>query len=81
MVERVLSADRSTGTEGDLTRRLKLAIRERSTVRVVAVAGDDEREFTLLPVSLQGGRLRATDQVAGVERTLPVSAITTVESA
>jgi hypothetical protein len=47
-------------------------------VRVTAVAGGDEREFTLLPVSLKGGRLRATDQLAGVERTLPVSAITAV---
>ena len=66
--------------EGDLTRRLELAIRDRSPVRVTAVAGKDEREFTLLPVSLKGGRLRATDQQAGVERTLPVSAITAVAS-
>ena len=68
------------GFEGDLTRRLELAIRDRSPVRVTAVAGKDEREFTLLPVSLKGGRLRATDQQAGVERTLPVSAITAVAS-
>ena len=68
------------GGEGDLTRRLELAIRDRSPVRVTAVAGKDEREFTLLPVSLKGGRLRATDQQAGVERTLPVSAITAVAS-
>ena len=80
MIERVVSAVSDEGGEGDLTRRLELAIRDRSPVRVTAVAGKDEREFTLLPVSLKGGRLRATDQQAGVERTLPVSAITAVAS-
>lgn len=80
MIERVVSAASGEGSEGDLTRRLELAIRDRSPVRVTAVAGKDEREFTLLPVSLKGGRLRATDQQAGVERTLPVSAITAVAS-
>lgn len=78
MIERVLDAARDAGSEGDLTRRLELAIRDRSPVVVTAVAGKIEREFTLLPVSLKAGRLRATDQVAGVERTLPVSAITAV---
>jgi len=78
MIERVLAASAEGSGEGDLTRRLELAIRDRSPVRVTAVAGGDEREFTLLPVSLKGGRLRATDQLAGVERTLPVSAITAV---
>ena len=81
MVERVFTAARESGGEGELTRRLKLAIRDRSAVQVTAVAGSDERIFTLLPVSLQGGRLRASDQQAGVERTLPVSAITAVEAA
>lgn len=78
MIERVFTAARDAGSEGDLTRRLELAIRDRSPVLVTAVAGKEEREFTLLPVSLKAGRLRATDQVAGVERTLPVSAITAV---
>lgn len=78
MIDRILSATLEAGGEGDLTRRLELAIRDRSAVRVTAVAGKDQREFTLLPVSLKGGRLRATDQQAGVERTLPVSAITAV---
>ncbi len=81
MVERVLASSADAGDEGDLTRRLKLAIRDRSAVQVTAVAGADERVFTLLPVSLQCGRLRATDQQAGVERTLPGSAITAVDAA
>ena len=79
LLDRVLAA--AASADGDLTRRLKLAIRDRSAVHVTAVAGADERVFTLLPVSLQGGRLRATDQQAGVERTLPISAITAVIAA
>lgn len=78
MIDRVLEAAEESGDEGDLTRRLELAIRDRSPIQVTAVAGKDQREFILLPVSLKGGRLRATDQRAGVERTLPVSAITAV---
>ncbi len=75
LVERVFAAAQATSDAGDLTRRLELAIRDRTPVQVTAAAGSDERTFTLLPVALTGGRLRATDQVAGVERTLPVTAI------
>lgn len=81
LVDRVYAAVHEAGSEDDLTRRLKLAIRDRSAVQVTAVAGSSRHVFTLMPVSLQGGRLRATDQQAGVERTLPVSAITAVEAA
>lgn len=79
MIERVIIAAQSS--DGSLSRRLELAIRHRSPVQVTAVSGADKRVFTLLPVSLRDGRLRATDQQAGVERTLPVSAITAVEAA
>jgi hypothetical protein len=80
LAERVHAAAQQHSTAGDLTRQLELAIRERTPVRVTAV-GPDERTFVLLPVSLAGGRLRATDQAAGVERTLPLRAITAVEAA
>lgn len=80
---RVSEAARQNDGAGDLARRLELAIRDRSPVRVTAVAPPNPQEytFTLLPVSLSGGRLRATDQAAGVERTLPVSAIVAVDAA
>lgn len=81
LAERVHAAAQQPSGAGDLTRQLELAIRERSAVRVTAVGGAEERTFTLLPVSLTAGRLRATDQTAGVERTLPVSAIVAVEAA
>lgn len=81
MVDRVFNASQNEDGNADLVRRLELAIRDRSTVLVTAAAGSDERVFTLSPVSLRGGRLRATDQQAGVERTLPVRAIKAVQSA
>lgn len=78
MVERVFAAAHSNG-HGDIERRLELAIRERRTLKVTAVAGSTEYVFTVLPVSLQGGRLRASDEKAGVVRTLPLGAITAIE--
>ena len=83
LVDRVHRAAQSQSQSGagDLARRLELAIRDRSPIVVTAAAGGVERTFTLMPVSLTGGRLRATDQQAGVERTLPVSAITAVAPA
>lgn len=79
LVDRVHGAARSEPGTGDFTRRLELAIRDRSTVRITAAAQGKTHVFTLLPTSLDAGRLRATDAVAGVERTLPVSTITAVE--
>lgn len=81
LIDTVYEAMRASEGAGDLTRKLELAIRQKVPVKVTAAAGSDTREFTLLPVSLNGGRLRATDQLAGVERTLPVSAIVSVEAA
>ncbi|MFT4232325.1 MAG: helicase-associated domain-containing protein [Leucobacter sp.] len=81
MVERVHAAARSEPGTGDFTRRLELAIRDRTAVRVTAEARGQQHVFVLLPASLNAGRLRAADQAAGVERTLPVSMITAVEPA
>ncbi|GAB2567650.1 helicase-associated domain-containing protein [Leucobacter ruminantium] len=79
LVDRVHSAVRSEPGAGGFARRLELAIRDRSTVRVTASAQGRTHVFTLLPTSLDAGRLRATDPGAGVERTLPISTITAVE--
>ncbi|MGO1539411.1 MAG: helicase-associated domain-containing protein [Leucobacter sp.] len=78
LVERVQEAAKDEPGRGTVTRLLELAIRDRSPVLVSAEARGRTYTFTLLPVSLNSGRLRATDQVAGVERTLPVTAITDV---
>lgn len=79
LVDRVHTAARAEPGASEFTRRLELAMRDKRAVRVTAEARGQTHEFTLLPVSVSGGRLRATDQVAGVERTLPVSMITAVE--
>lgn len=79
LVTRVHAAARNEPGTGGFARRLELAIRDRSTVRVTASAQGRTHVFTLLPTSLDSGRLRATDAGAGVERTLPVSTITAVE--
>lgn len=79
LVDRVYGAARAEPDTADFSRRLELAIRERALVRVTAEARGEQRTFTLLPVSLSGGRLRAADQAADVERTFPVSMITSVE--
>ena len=79
LVDRVHTAARSEPGTGEFTRHLELAMRDKRPVRVTAEARGQVHEFTLLPVSVSGGRLRATDQLAGVERTLPVSMITAVE--
>lgn len=78
LVDRVLAGAEQPGS-GEWTRRIELAIREKRAIEITAAAGSDVRTFRLLPASLSGGRLRASDQTAGVERTLPVSAITGVE--
>jgi hypothetical protein len=84
MIDRVLASSEDSGDNGAMIRRIELAIRDRVVLRVTVVAGAgpqaDERIFTLMPVSLRSGRMRATDQLAGVERTIPLSAITTVEA-
>lgn len=81
LVDRVFAAAHSQPGAGDFTRRLELAIRDRSPVRVTAEARGESRTFTLLPVSVNAGRLRASDAGAGVERTLPISTITAVDPA
>ena len=80
LVDRVFESARTEPGTGDFMRRIELAIRERRAVLVTAEAAGQTRSFTLLPVSVSGGRLRASDQAAGVERTLPVNLITSVEA-
>lgn len=80
LIDRVFAASRSEPGAGDFTRHLELAIRDRRPVRVSAEARGSTHSFTLQPLSISGGRLRAADQQAGVERTLPITAITGVES-
>lgn len=80
MIERVLAAASAEPGEAEMSRLLELAIRDRSLVRVIAEVREREYTFTLLPVALTNGRLRGADEVAGVQRTIPLSAIVAVEA-
>ena len=81
MIERVYLAARTEPAAAAFTRRLELAIRDKTAVAVTAESRGQRRTFTLTPVALTDGRLRATDVGAGVERTFPVSMIVAVEPA
>jgi len=82
LVERVLAA-RSAAEEspqGEVLGRLQLAIKDRQAVRVhVALPGGGSAAYVLTPSAIAAGRLRAVDQAAQVERTLPLSSITAIE--
>lgn len=65
-----------------LARQLELAIRNKLTVTVtVRMPDGSAAEYLLEPAALAGGRLRARDRRADIERTLPLSSITAVASA
>jgi hypothetical protein len=74
------------GTNGDedqawLSRQIEVAIRSKLLLKV-AVTMPDGREvfYTLAPSSMAAGRMRALDRGADIERTLPLSSITRVET-
>nr|WP_245190323.1 helicase-associated domain-containing protein [Leucobacter exalbidus] len=81
LIERVFVAARTEPEAAAFTRRLELAIRDKTPVNVTAESRGQRRTFKLLPVALTDGRLRATDGPAGVERTFPVSMIVSVDPA
>jgi len=65
-----------------LARQLELAIRNKLAVTVVVSLLDGtEAEYLVEPAALAGGRLRARDRRADIERTLPLSSITKVTPA
>jgi hypothetical protein len=65
-----------------LARQLELAIKGKVTVAVTVRLPDDSlAEYVLEPAALAGGRLRARDRRADIERTLPLSSIVSVGDA
>jgi len=62
-----------------MERQLELAVKNRMTVAVTVQLPDgSEASYLVEPASLAGGRLRARDRRADIERTLPLSSITAV---
>ena len=73
--EPVSDDDRSTW----LRRRLELARRAKSPVRVTVETPTGDTQLVLIPTAVSPQRLRARDVEADVERTLPVKSIVALE--
>ncbi|MBI5160916.1 MAG: helicase-associated domain-containing protein [Micrococcales bacterium] len=73
------AADAELGGTAWIARQLELAVRGRTPVIVtVRMPDGSTSDFRLEPASVAGGRLRARDPRAELERTLPLSSITAV---
>lgn len=64
--------------ESDVDRKIQLALASKSVLLVEINANGKIMNFVLEPIGLANGRLRARDRKADIERTLPVSAITSI---
>ena len=74
LADRVFAAAQNEGDGASIERMLELAVRQKQRV-IVSMSQPDgsEREFTIRPVGLSNGRLRGIDEQAEVERTFPIS--------
>ncbi|GGF18679.1 helicase-associated domain-containing protein [Subtercola lobariae] len=85
-VDELVNRLRGSGVQGGadtaeawLVRQLDLAVKNKSAVLVtVKLPNGTEVAFPMVPTSIASGRMRGTDQKAGVERTLPLASITQV---
>jgi hypothetical protein len=64
--------------ESDVDRKIQLALASKSILLVEINANGKVMNYVLEPIGLANGRLRAIDRKADIERTLPVSAITSI---
>ncbi|GMA29401.1 helicase-associated domain-containing protein [Arenivirga flava] len=85
LVERLAALPAPNAAEdeaGWIARRIELAVRRKGLVRLTVRMPDDRTvEAVLEPTSIAGGRVRARDRAADLERTLPLSRIVAVEPA
>jgi len=80
-VERLRAQDTQLSDEApatDMERKIQLALRSKSSLQVEINANGKLMSFLLEPIGMANGRLRARDRKADIERTLPVSAITSI---
>ena len=68
----------SQAPETDVDRKINLALASKSILLVEINANGKVMNFVLEPIGLANGRLRARDRKADIERTLPVSSITSI---
>jgi Helicase conserved C-terminal domain len=76
-----LAKDRAPETgRAWLERQLEVAIRAKLTVTITVAMPNGNLEYLVEPTGLAGGRLRALDRKADIERTLPLASITEVRA-
>jgi hypothetical protein len=68
----------SEAPTSDLERKIQLALRSKSSLQVELNANGKLMSYLLEPIGMANGRLRARDRKADIERTLPISAITSI---
>ena len=82
IIERLRSSSTEASDDNDrawLERQLDAAVKARLTITVsVTVQDGSSVNYVLEPTGLGGGRLRGRDRKADIERTLPLSRITSV---
>ncbi|MCU1543412.1 MAG: hypothetical protein JWM50_1277 [Microbacteriaceae bacterium] len=85
IIERLREASPDAPQDNDrawLERQLDAAVKGRLTISVTVTVQDGSSvDYLLEPTGLGGGRLRARDRKADIERTLPLSHITSVSGA
>lgn len=82
LLERLRVGQHDDGDDDWVRRQLDLAIRGRLALTVtIRMPGGTEQDFVLEPAAIAGGRLRARDRKADLERTLPLTSIVTVAPA
>ena len=85
IIERLRQSGEESGQDNDrawLERQLDAAVKARLTITVTVTVQDGSSvDYVLEPTGLGGGRLRARDRKADIERTLPLARITAVSGA
>lgn len=75
---RLRAADPADDEHAWMLRQLDLAIRAKVALTVTVAMPGGPVDYVLEPSSVAGGRLRARDRTADIERTLPLASITAV---
>jgi len=74
----LLSGERASADQGDITRQLQFALKNKLQVSVTLELEGQEQTLLLTPLGLSGNRLRGRDEAKQAERTLPLARIRSV---
>lgn len=74
----LLSGEKASADQGDITRQLQFALKNKLQVSVTLNLDGEEQTLLLTPLGLAGNRLRGRDEAKQAERTLPLARIRSV---